>query len=126
MRDRFKDITNIDVNLAPMLDYYNSIADYEFVKVLEYFSNGFGYGDEYYLCEFPNSWEPWEKEYFENGVRFTVGSGYNKENSSIVDYSTFYKFSRLACEDYLKEHPEDKEKIYEILSAIKVRYEIKE
>lgn len=126
MRDRFKDVESADINLAPMFDYFNSLANHEFVKVIRYFSKGFGYGDEYYLCQFPTSKEPWEEGYFENGVRFTVGIGYNKESSCIVDDVTFYKYLKLACEDYLKEHIEEEVVVNEILLVIKSRHGIKE
>lgn len=81
------------------------------------------FGIDYYSCSFASNWHPLEDGYFESGVQFVDSSGGN-ERKVIVDYATFYKFLKMACDDYLEDHPEEQNKVEEALKTIRDRYNI--
>lgn len=68
-------------------------------------------------CIFPdmNSYD--EDEHFE-GVQFAVGYPPTDEDTVTVSEETCYHYVRLACEKYLRLHPEDTDKINELLAKI--------
>ncbi|OCQ54721.1 hypothetical protein Ppb6_00085 [Photorhabdus australis subsp. thailandensis] len=68
-------------------------------------------------CFFPdvNS----EDEYFE-GVQFAVGYPPTDEDTITVSEETCYHYVRLAGEKYLELHPEDIDKVNELLAKIPI------
>ncbi|EQB97822.1 hypothetical protein B738_28677 [Photorhabdus temperata subsp. temperata M1021] len=58
-----------------------------------------------------------EDEHFE-GVQFTVGYPPTDEDTIIVSEETCYHCVRLACKKYLELHPEDADKVNELLAKI--------
>ncbi|MBY8911645.1 hypothetical protein KY305_02575 [Bacillus sp. YC2] len=110
-------------DIGPMIDYFNSITDREFLKVLKNFAEELGYGDEYHLCTFASSMEPWEEDYFENGVEFLNGTA-GEDVSVIVDYLTFYHYLTNVSDDYLKRVPEHRDQVIDLLEKIKQNYDI--
>ncbi|USL40180.1 ribonuclease toxin immunity protein CdiI [Priestia megaterium] len=99
---------DIDCTLSPMISFYSVLTDKEFLKVLHYFSEGIGYGNEYYICTFSDDLEPWEEGYVENGIEFLDGTG-DTDKSVIVDYETFLNYLKKVCQVYIEEHAHDKE-----------------
>ncbi|WP_019211914.1 ribonuclease toxin immunity protein CdiI [Yersinia massiliensis] len=70
-------------------------------------------------CNFPdmNSYD--ESEHFE-GVEFAVGYPPSEADAVIVSEETCYHYIRLACERFLKLHPEDSEKIKSLLAKLPI------
>lgn len=68
-------------------------------------------------CFFPdmNSYD--ESEHFE-GVEFAVGYPYSEADTINVSEEICYHYCRLACERYLKIHPEDAEKVNDLLAKL--------
>ncbi|WP_434778935.1 ribonuclease toxin immunity protein CdiI [Neisseria sp. Ec49-e6-T10] len=58
-----------------------------------------------------------EEEHFE-GVQFSIGYPPTDEDEIIVSEETCYHYVKLACEKYLKFHPEDKKIINELLKKM--------
>lgn len=58
-----------------------------------------------------------EREHFKS-VEFSVGYPPTEEDTVIVSEETCYHYVRLACEKYLKLHPEDTNKISKLLAKI--------
>lgn len=123
MSSKFKNIDEIDVSLSPMINFFDNLQDSKFMEAMSLFSKDWGFGNEYHICSFASSWHPQEEGYFESGVQFVDATG-NDEKSVIVDYSTFYKYLSVACEDYLSRHPQDRNKVEDGLKAIRERYNI--
>lgn len=46
------------------------------------------------------------------------------ERMVIVDYAIFYKFLKMACDNYLESHPEEQNKVEEALKSIRDRYKV--
>lgn len=123
MASKFKNLGELDITLSPMINYFDNLQDSKFMEVMSLFSKDLGFGNEYHICLFASSWHPQEEGYFESGVQFVDVTG-RDEKSIIVDYSTFYKYFRITCEDYLTRHPQDRKKIEEGLKVIRDRYNL--
>lgn len=70
-------------------------------------------------CFFPDLDSYDESEHFE-GVEFAVGYPPSEAESIIVSEDICYQYVRIACERYLKLHPEDIEKVNILLGKIPV------
>ncbi|MBS9443882.1 ribonuclease toxin immunity protein CdiI [Photorhabdus heterorhabditis] len=68
-------------------------------------------------CFFPDANS--EDEYFE-GVQFAVGYPPTDEDTITVSEETCYHYVRLAGEKYLELHPEDTDKVNELLAKIPI------
>nr|WP_205562439.1 ribonuclease toxin immunity protein CdiI [Pectobacterium aquaticum] len=68
-------------------------------------------------CNFPDMNSCYEEEHFE-GVEFAIGYPPTEEDTVIVSEEICYQYVRLACERYVKLHPEDAEKIKFLLDTI--------
>lgn len=124
MSDRIKNTEKFDIELGPMINYFNALGDRHFMYCLNLFSQNTGFGNEYHICSLASSRHPLEEVEFEGDVRFIDATGTSGEKSVIVDYATFYKFLKMACENYLETHPQDKSKIEDDLKDIRARYNI--
>ncbi|AEV68255.1 ribonuclease toxin immunity protein CdiI [Acetivibrio clariflavus] len=123
MRVRIKYSGKYVSEYSPMINYFNRLNDKDFKEAITLFSKDCGFGIDYYSCSFASNWHPLEDGYFESGVQFVDSSGGN-ERKVIVDYATFYKFLKMACDDYLEDHPEEQNKVEEALKTIRDRYNI--
>ena len=70
-------------------------------------------------CVFPDMDSYDKDEHFE-GVEFAVGYPPTEEDTVIVSEETCFHYVRLACEKYLQLHPEDTDKINELLVKMPV------
>ncbi|NBF04887.1 ribonuclease toxin immunity protein CdiI [Pseudomonas sp. Fl5BN2] len=68
-------------------------------------------------CFFPDMSSCEKEEHFE-GVQFAVGYPPTEDDIVTVNEETCYHYVRLACERYLKFHPEDTDKVNELLENI--------
>ncbi|PEI56394.1 ribonuclease toxin immunity protein CdiI [Priestia aryabhattai] len=109
---------DIDCTLSPMISFYSALSDQKFLKVLHYFSEETGYGNEYHICTFSGDLEPWEEGYVEKGIEFLDGTG-DTDKSVIVDYETFLTYLHKICRVYMEDHAHDKEKVMALLHKIK-------
>ena len=128
-------------------DYFNYMEDYreelqsheisiqsfsELVKnhglinlLVEYILKEKGIGDGICMCGFcfPNIWQPWEKDidpdYFESGVRFNFTiDGW----SEVITYQEFIWLIEDTCKLYLKQHPNDRKQINDLLERAREKY----
>ncbi|WP_325169041.1 ribonuclease toxin immunity protein CdiI [Pantoea agglomerans] len=96
--------------------YFNRMYnDRKFMEVIECLANGYGYNTDGSYCNFPDMESYDESEHFE-GVEFSSGYPPSEADTFIVSEETCYQYTRLACEKYLKLHPEDTEKVNELLA----------
>lgn len=65
-------------------------------------------------CHFPDMSSHDEEDHFE-GVEFAIGYPPSEDDTVIVSEDVCYQYVRLACEKYLKIHPENISKINELL-----------
>nr|CBX82617.1 hypothetical protein EAIL5_3797 [Erwinia amylovora ATCC BAA-2158] len=103
-----------------VIGYFNIMAsDRNFFEVIDCILKNIGFNTDGAYCNFPdmNSYD--ESEHFE-GVEFAVGYPPSEAESVIVSEDICYQYVRLACERYLKLHPEDTEKFNSLLSEIPV------
>lgn len=94
-------------------DFFNSINLYrKFVWGVEYIINKIGFVIDETYCNFPDWNDPDPTCHFE-GIMFGVWEG-----EIIVSEMLGFKYIKLACEKYLKLHPEDTKQINELLAKI--------
>ena len=70
-------------------------------------------------CNFPDM-NSYDKEEHFQGVQFAIGYPPTDEDIVNVSEETCYHYVRLACERYLKLHPEDMDKVNSLLVKISV------
>ncbi|KJP11530.1 hypothetical protein YA33_03520 [Klebsiella aerogenes] len=80
--------------------------------MLPYLINKIGCGVNETYCSFPDFEDPDPECHFE-GIMFGVWDG-----ELIVPEFVGFKYVRLACEKYIQLHPEDTEKVNELLAKI--------
>ncbi|EME74172.1 ribonuclease toxin immunity protein CdiI [Bacillus sonorensis] len=103
----------------PITAFFNVLADSEFLEVIENLSKEVGTAINDVGCTFPCELEP-DEESFE-GIEFGV-----IDEEVIVDYPTFYYYLRIACDSYISDFPQYKEKIESLLKVIAQKYNIEE
>ncbi|HBQ7915358.1 TPA: ribonuclease toxin immunity protein CdiI, partial [Klebsiella aerogenes] len=84
----------------------------KFIWMLPYLINKIGCGVNETYCSFPDFEDPDPECHFE-GIMFGVWDG-----ELIVPEFVGFKYVRLACEKYIQLHPEDTEKVNELLAKI--------
>lgn len=101
-----------------ILGYFNIMSsDRSFLEFIEHIVKKVGFNTDGAYCNFPdmNSYD--ESEHFE-GVEFAVGYPPSEAETVVVSEETCCFYVRLACERYLKLHPEDTEKVNSLLAKI--------
>lgn len=94
-------------------DYFNSMnLQVKFTWMLPYLVNKIGCGVNETYCSFPNIEDPDPECHFD-GIMFGVW-----EREIIVSEEVGFKYTRLACERYLKLHPEDTEKVNSLVAKL--------
>ncbi|MCC8380935.1 ribonuclease toxin immunity protein CdiI [Xenorhabdus sp. PB30.3] len=91
--------------------------DGKFLDAIELLSKKWTLSVDGAYCNFPDMDSYDETEHFE-GVEFAIGYPPTEEDTVIVTEETCYHYVRLACEKYLKLHPEDIDKVNTLLSKI--------
>lgn len=105
------------LNLVVVSYFDRMYEDGKFLEVLEFLSKKKTLNVDGAYCNFPDMDSYDEGEHFE-GVEFAVGYPPSEADTVIVSEKTCYHYVRLACEKYLKLHPEDMEKVNELLAKI--------
>ena len=106
----------------PISDVFNLISDKSFVETISPLSEGVGFGVEYGACTFSGDLDEFDiatRGTF-NGVEFGLHNG----EEIIVDYQTFHYYLKKACECYVEDFPDDKEKIEEILEKVREKFNL--
>jgi len=107
----------------PMINFYDSIPDSDFVRTIDGLTQGYGRGFHgVTVCLFPAELDEYmvsHDEGFENGVQFI-----DMDDEVVVDIDTFWKYLTMACEAYWNEHPESKPQLQEYLSRPKPSLEL--
>jgi CDI immunity protein len=96
--------------MFPVQAFFNAISNDHFVFTISNLLQGVGAGFDVAYCEFPEDLDPSDESF--EGVRFSL-----YEDEIIVDYQTFMQYLKLACKQYIKEHPEDHNKLEQLLQA---------
>ena len=121
-------MTNENISEKKLIDlYYFSIGDGNFIKALEKYCNGNGFGgSECVWCVFAGELEEWDEGYFgETGVCYFFDYPAVDEDQTIVlDYPTFYYYLKEASTEYLIRHPNAKDEIEARLEQIKQKFNI--
>jgi len=119
MRKKLFEMSDVYAGLNEIiLGYFNIMSsDRSFLEVIEHIVKKVGFNTDGAYCNFPdmNSYD--ESEHFE-GVEFAVGYPPSEAETVVVSEETCYFYVRLACERYLKLHPEDTEKVNSLIAKI--------
>lgn len=105
------------LNLIIVSYFDRMYEDGDFIEALVLFSKGGSLNKDGSYCNLPdmNSFD--ESEHFE-GVEFAFGYPPSEAETIIVSEETCYQYVRLACEKYLKLHPEDTQKVSSLLDKL--------
>ncbi|MCL6373513.1 ribonuclease toxin immunity protein CdiI [Pectobacterium versatile] len=98
-----------------IVSYFNRMYEEDrFLEAIKLLSRKWTLNVDGAYCNFPdmNSYD--ESEHFE-GVEFAIGYPPTEDETVIVSEEICYQYVRLACEKYVKIHPEDAEKIKNLL-----------
>ncbi len=121
---RFRKLEEKEIReFLPMFNFFDSIPDSDFVKTVNYLTQGNGRGFHgITVCIFPDELDEYmisHGEGFENSVQFI-----DLDEEVVVDIETFWKYLTMACEAYWQEHPEAKEVLQEYLARPKPSLEM--
>ncbi|WP_406589695.1 ribonuclease toxin immunity protein CdiI [Bacillus atrophaeus] len=107
--------------------FFQIMGDERFLRILEKFSNGEGYGIENVWCVFADDYEEWEEDYFgDEGIAFYFDYPAVEEDEEVIlDYENFYKYLNEIVGQYLERHPENKPEVEIYMKRIKDKYDIK-
>lgn len=95
-------------------EFFNSInLQGKFLWMLQFLVNRVGCGANETYCSFPDFQDSDPKCHFE-GVMFGVWNG-----EIVVTESVGLNYTLLACKSYLKLHPEDLDKVNDLIDKIK-------
>ena len=110
---------DLGLNLIIVSYFDRMYEDGKFLEAVELLSKKWTLNVDGAYCNFPdmNSYD--ESEHFE-GVEFAIGYPPTEEDTIIVGEETCYHYVKLACEKYLKLHPEDTDKVHELLAKMPI------
>lgn len=91
--------------------------DNKFIRAIELLSKRWTLNTDGSYCNFPDMNSFYEEEHFE-GVEFAMGYPPTEEETVIVSEKICYDYVRLACERYIKLHPEDADIINKLLAKM--------
>jgi len=77
--------------------------------------NGFSTDGAY--CNFPDMESPFEEDHFD-GVEFAYGYPPTDDETVVISEEACATFVRMVCDKYLQRHPEDAEKVKELLDSL--------
>ncbi|MCO6509138.1 MAG: ribonuclease toxin immunity protein CdiI [Snodgrassella sp.] len=103
-----------------MVSYFDIMYDKScFLKAVNYMIKKTGFSTDGAYCHFACEYDGFlDDMIFEEGVFFAIGYPPEKNDEIVVSEETCYYYVRLACEKYLTLHPEDKDKVNELLAKI--------
>ncbi|MEQ4973733.1 ribonuclease toxin immunity protein CdiI [Enterobacter cloacae] len=101
-----------------IVSYFDRMySDGDFIRAISLLVKKGALNTDGAYCHFPDKNSFYEEDHFE-GVEFAMGYPPSEEDTVIVSEDMCYKYVRLACERYLKFHPEDAQKVNELLAEI--------
>ncbi|EMD5947468.1 ribonuclease toxin immunity protein CdiI [Proteus mirabilis] len=107
------------VNVIVASYFDRMYEDGDFLRAIELLSQGGALNTDGAYCHFPDMSSYDESEHFD-GVEFAVGYPPTEEDTVIVSKETCYRYVKMACERYLKIHPEDQASVSNLLSKMPV------
>ena len=112
---------------AALVDLINIyMSDGKFKKMLEWFKDKTFSNQEFYGVMYSDEYEKDEEGYFgEDKILIYIGNDDWDDTDQIVSYDELYNYLKVACEYYVENITEDKEEVENLLSGIKVTYNIK-
>ena len=97
-----------------------------FKDMLEWFKDKKFKNHEFYGILYSDVYDKDEEGYFgEDKILIYVGNDDWDNTDQIVSYDELYNYLKAACEYYVKNIPEDKEEVENLLAGIKDTYNIK-
>lgn len=108
---------NDGLNLIVISYFDRMYEDNKFIEALELLTKKWTLNVDGAYCNFPDMDSYDESEHFE-GVEFAMGYPPEVDDTVIISEETCYQYVRLACERYLKLHPEDTEKVSFLLAKL--------
>ncbi|WP_108097479.1 ribonuclease toxin immunity protein CdiI [Pseudomonas sp. GV071] len=87
-----------------------------FLEAIGYIVKKWGFSTDGACCNFPDMNSPFDEEHFD-GVEFSYGFSLSTENTIIISDAVLSECIRLACEKYLRRHPEDLAKVKKLLDG---------
>jgi hypothetical protein len=107
------------LNLIIMSYFDRVYEDNNFLKVIDYMVQRIGFSTDGAYCHFACEYDGFlDDMIFEEGVFFAIGYPPEKEDEIVVSEAICYHYVHLACEKYLKLHPEDTDKVNDLLTKI--------
>ncbi|MBR2564853.1 MAG: hypothetical protein IKE29_09535 [Paenibacillus sp.] len=107
--------------------YYRHLEGKYFLDALKKYCNGEGFGgSESVWCVFAGELDEWEEGYFgDTGVCYFFDyPAVEKDQTVILDYSSFYQYLKEASIDYLKRNPNVKDEVESRLVEIKQKFSV--
>lgn len=117
MRDKLQERDLLEPIHFPVMAFFNSVPDSNFMRVLEQMSIGIGTGINEADCSFSGDVEEDEEKF--DGVRFSV-----YEEEVILNYEIFYYYLNLACRNYVDVFPNERNELEQYLTTIRERYNL--
>lgn len=106
-----------DKKLFPMIAFFNSVGDNSFIDIVDSLTRGVGASYNSVHCHFPGDMDEYELV-VERGGKVPEGIEFSFDwgEEVVVDTPTFRHYLTLACEAYMRDHPEDRARIEELLA----------
>ncbi len=105
-----------DVKLSPMIAFFNTVGDGSFVDLVDSLTRGTRASYNSVHCFFPSDLDEYEVAKLGGKVPDGIEFSFDWGEEVYVDVPTFRHYLKLACEAYVREHPEDKTTIDELLA----------
>ena len=105
----------LDDSHEPAVVVLNAIMGDFFPKVLSLAANRAGFGDDFGGCAFQGSLDPWEAPLPPNCVECVLTDG----ETALITFDEYYYYLEIFASDYIKDYPEQKEKIEELLRQVR-------
>ncbi|MCM3179367.1 ribonuclease toxin immunity protein CdiI [Cytobacillus horneckiae] len=108
--------------------FYRHMGDGKFLKILNCYAEGKGYGTEYARFVFANYYEKWEEDYFgDSGIAYYIDAPLVAEDEEVIlNDETFFQYLKEDCEKYLMKHPNDEHEVRILQEKIRTRIQIEE
>lgn len=97
-------------------EFFNAVSDSDFVKDVDRLTRGEGMCIDVVCCHFPSGMDEYELVVERGGKPLTGIEFSLYEDEIVIDVPTFRYYLKLACNAYVREHPEDRAKIEELLA----------
>lgn len=121
--DKLNNQDLLDKKHFPVQALFNELYIDQFLDtVVNYISEGHGFGTEYGACIFPDDLD--EYEISTRGTFKGVEFGLHNGEEILLDYSTFYYYLCKVCFRYCENFPENRLKIEDTLKKFRSKFMI--